>query len=90
MGIRMRSKTTTRQGAIGTATVDSRIIKPGEIEAMYWSVEGKPRTRTHVERLDSADATVANLFNRIPDVIAARPGIVPVFEMGPLKPTALL
>lgn len=90
MGIRMRSKTTTRQGAIGTATVDSRIIKPGEIEAMYWSVEGKPRTRVHVERLDSAHATAANLFNRIPDVIAARPGIVPVFEMGPLRPTALI
>jgi hypothetical protein len=89
MGIRMRSKTTTRQGVTGTATVDSRIIKPGEIEAMYWSVEGKPRTRTHVERLDSAHATAGNLFNRIPDVIAARSGIVPVFEMGPLKPTAL-
>lgn len=88
MGIRMRSQTTTRQGVIGTATVDSRIIKPGEIEAMYWSVEGKPRTRVHVERLDPAHATAGNLFNRIPDVIAARPGIVPVFELGPLKPTA--
>jgi 4-hydroxy-tetrahydrodipicolinate reductase len=90
MGIRMRSRTTTEQGVTGTATVDSRIIKPGEIEAMYWTVEGKPRTRTHVERLDSAHATAGNLFNRIPDVIAARPGIVPVFEMGPLKHTALL
>jgi 2,4-diaminopentanoate dehydrogenase len=90
MGIRMRSKTTTRQGVVGTAMVDSRIIKPGEIEAMYWTVEGKPRTRTHVERLDSAHATAGNLFNRIPDVIAARPGIVPVFEMGPLRHTALI
>jgi len=90
MGIRMRSKTTTKQGAIGTAMVDSRIIKPGEIEAMYWSVEGKPRTRTHVERLDSAHATAGNLFNRIPDVIAAPPGIVPVFKMGPLRHTALV
>lgn len=89
MGIRMRSKTTTRQGVVGTAMVDSRIIKPGEIEAMYWSVEGKPRTRVHVERLDSAHASAGNLFNRIPDVIAARPGIVPVFEMGPLRHTAL-
>jgi 4-hydroxy-tetrahydrodipicolinate reductase len=90
MGIRMRSQTTTRQGVMGTARVDSRICKPGEIEAMYWSVEGKPRTRTHVERLDPAHATAGNLFNRIRDVIAARPGIVPVFELGPLKPTALV
>lgn len=90
MGIRMRSKTTTRQGVVGTATVDSRIIKPGEVEAMYWTVEGKPRTRLHVERLDSAHATASNLFNRIPDVIAARPGIVPVFELGPVKHSALI
>lgn len=90
MGIRMRSKTTTKQGVVGTATVDSRMIKPGEIEAMYWSVEGTPRTRVHVERLDSAHATAGNLFNRIPDVIAARPGIVPIFEMGPLRHTALV
>jgi 4-hydroxy-tetrahydrodipicolinate reductase len=90
MGIRMRSTTTTRQGVTGTALVDSRIIRPGETEAMYWSIEGKPRTRTHVERLDSAHATAGNLFNRIPDVIAARPGIVPVFELGPLRHTALV
>jgi 4-hydroxy-tetrahydrodipicolinate reductase len=90
MGIRMRSQTATRQGVTGSALVDSRIIKPGETEAMYWSVEGKPRTRVHVERLDSAHATAGNLFNRIPDVIAAKPGIVPVFAMGPLRPTALL
>ncbi len=89
MGIRLTSRTTTRQGTIGTAVVDSRIIRRGEIEAMYWTVEGKPRTRTHVERLDSAHATASNLFNRIPDVIAARPGIVPVWELGPLKHTAL-
>jgi 2,4-diaminopentanoate dehydrogenase len=88
MGIRMRSRTTTRQGVLGTALVDSRIIKPGEVEAMYWTVEGKPRTRIHVERLDSAHATASNLFNRIPDVIAARPGIVPVFELGPVKHSA--
>ncbi|MCX7863839.1 MAG: hypothetical protein N2423_02190 [Novosphingobium sp.] len=90
MGIRMRSKTLTQQGVIGTAMVESRICKPGEIEAMHWSIEGRPRTRLRVERLDSAHATAGNLFNRIPDVIAARPGIVPVFEMGPLRPTALL
>jgi hypothetical protein len=90
MGIRMRSTTTTRQGVIGTANVESRMIQPGEIEAMYWSVEGKPRTRTRVERLDSAHATAGNLFNRIPDIIAAPPGIVPVFKMGPLRPTALV
>jgi hypothetical protein len=62
---------------------------PGDVEHMFWDVEGTPRNRTRVERLDSAHATAGNLFNRIPDVIAARPGIVPVYEMGPLKTSAV-
>ena len=45
--------------------------------------EGTPRNRMRVERLDSAEATAGNLFNRIPDIIAAPPGIVPVTELGP-------
>ena len=51
-----------------------------------WSgrCEGTPRNRIRVERLDSAEATAGNLFNRIPDIIAAPPGIVPVTELGPL------
>jgi 4-hydroxy-tetrahydrodipicolinate reductase len=56
---------------------------------MFWEVNGLPRTRVRVEREDSAHATGANLFNRIPDVIAAKPGIVVVSQMGPLKTTAL-
>ena len=50
--------------------------------------QGTPRNRIRVERLDSADATAGNLFNRIPDIIAAPPGIVPVTELGPLMSSA--
>lgn len=88
MGVRFHTRTTTEEGVVGTGLIDQRMFKPGDVEHMYWQVEGTPRTRTRVERLDSALATAGNLFNRIPDIIAARPGIVPVFEMGPLKPTA--
>ena len=88
MGVRFRCTTTTREGVVGTGMVEQRMFLPGDVEHMYWEVEGKPRSRTRVERLDSAHATAGNLFNRIPDIIAARPGIVPVYEMGPLRPTA--
>lgn len=88
MGVRIVTKTTTKEGVVGTARVDSRMFKPGEVEHMYWEVEGTPRTRTRVERLDSALATAGNLFNRIPDIIAAPPGIILVSEMGPLKSSA--
>ncbi|MCK9563282.1 MAG: hypothetical protein M0R02_11255 [Bacteroidales bacterium] len=90
MGVSIKTRTTTREGVIGTAQVDSRMPRPGEVEKMYWQVEGTPRTRTIVERLDSAHATAANLFNRIPDIIAAPAGIQLVSQMGPLKSTALL
>jgi 2,4-diaminopentanoate dehydrogenase len=48
-----------------------------------------PRTRVRIERDDSAHATASNLFNRIPDVIAARPGIVLVSQLGPMQHTVL-
>jgi 4-hydroxy-tetrahydrodipicolinate reductase len=90
MGVSIKTRTTTREGVVGTAQVDSRLPKPGEVEHMYWQVEGKPRTRTTVERLDSAHATAASLFNRIPDIIAAPPGIQLISHMGPLRSTAIL
>jgi 4-hydroxy-tetrahydrodipicolinate reductase len=88
MGVRFRCRTTTEEGVVGTGLVDQRMFLPGDVEHMHWEVDGTPRNRTRVERLDSAHATAGNLFNRIPDVIAARPGIVPVYEMGPLRSTA--
>jgi 4-hydroxy-tetrahydrodipicolinate reductase len=88
MGVRFHCRTTTEEGVVGTGLVDQRMFLPGDVEHMYWEVDGTPRNRTRVERLDSAHATAGNLFNRIPDIIAARPGIVPVYEMGPLRSTA--
>ena len=90
MGVRFRCETTTEEGVTGTGLVDQRLFLPGDVEHMHWEVDGTPRNRTRVERVDSADATAGSLFNRIPDIIAARPGIVGVWEMRPLKPTARL
>jgi 2,4-diaminopentanoate dehydrogenase len=88
VGVRFVCETTTEEGVLGTGMIEQRMFLPDDVEHMYWEVEGAPRTRMRVERLDSAHATAGNLFNRIPDIIAARPGIVPVYEMGPLKTTA--
>jgi hypothetical protein len=88
VGVRFSCETTTEEGVIGTGMIEQRMFLPDDVEHMHWEVEGTPRTRMRVERLDSAHATAGNLFNRIPDIIAARPGIVPVYELGPLKSTA--
>ncbi|MET0986082.1 MAG: hypothetical protein ABW034_11825 [Steroidobacteraceae bacterium] len=89
VGTRILSETKTNEGVTAKAQIDLRLFKPGEVEHMFWSVEGKPTTRVRVERDDSAHATAANLFNRVPDIIAAPPGIVPVYRLGPLKSTSL-
>lgn len=90
VGIRCQTKTTTKEGVIGSSNVESRMCHPGEVEHVAWEIEGKPRNSVRVDRRDSAHATAANLFNRIPDILAAKPGIVLCSEMGPLKPTALI
>ncbi len=89
LGIRIVGEIETKEGVTARAEIELRVFKPGEVEHMFWEVNGLPRTRVRVERENSAHATASNLFNRIPDVIAARPGIVVVSEMGPLKHSEL-
>lgn len=89
VGSRVIGEIETQEGVTARAEIELRLFKEGEVEHMFWSVDGKPRTRVRVEREDSAHATAACLFNRIPDVIAAAPGIVVVSKLGPMKHTAL-
>jgi 4-hydroxy-tetrahydrodipicolinate reductase len=88
VGVRTRLEVTTEEGVVATGQIEQRMFLPGDVEHMTWEVEGTPRNRVRVERLDSAQATAGNLFNRIPDIIAAPPGIVPVTELGPLRSSA--
>jgi 4-hydroxy-tetrahydrodipicolinate reductase len=88
VGVRTRLEVTTTEGVVATASIEQRMFRPGDVEHMAWEIQGTPRNRIRVERLDSADATAGNLFNRIPDIIAAPPGIVPVTELGPLISSA--
>lgn len=87
-GVRTLIDVTSHEGVVATARIEHRMFLPDDVEHMVWEVEGTPRNRIRVERLDSADATAGNLFNRIPDIIAAPPGIVPVTELGPLRTSA--
>jgi 4-hydroxy-tetrahydrodipicolinate reductase len=84
------SEVETREGVTGRGENDARLYWPGEVgEQMRWAVDGRPVARITMEREDNAHATAACLFNRIPDVIAAPPGIVTCSQLGPMKHTAL-
>ncbi len=90
IGTRVIGEVRTSERVTGHMCVEARLFQPGEVEHTFWSVDGLPRTRVRVERDDPAHATAANLFNRIPQIIAARPGIVTVSELGPMQHSALV
>jgi 2,4-diaminopentanoate dehydrogenase len=91
IGSKVVGEVQTKEGVTGRAEIELRLAcTADEVDYMSWAVEGKPRARVRVERDDTSHATAACLFNRIPDVIAAPPGIVLVSELGPLTHTALL
>ena len=84
--VRLRgADVTTREGVTARAEIELRLFAPGEVEHMAWAVDGLPVTRIRTEREDSFEASAACLFARIPDVAAARPGIVLLSEMGPIR-----
>lgn len=89
-GIRFLAEVSTVEGVPATSTIDLRPAMEGEIEFMSWAIEGLPRMEIRVKREDSGFASASSLFNRIPDVLAAPPGIVEISKMGPLKTSATL
>ena len=66
-----------------------RIFEEGEDEEMSWRIDGLPAMEILVKREDSGVASARSLFNRIPDVLAAEPGIRTLMDLGPGKPSAM-
>lgn len=89
IGTRNNVEVDTEEGITGRAVFEYRLFKEGEIEDLRWEINGMPGLCISVERKDTANLSASALFNRIPDVIAAEPGIVEIFRMAPLTSTAL-
>lgn len=89
IGTRNNVEVTTVEGVIGKAHMEYRLFKPGEAELLRWDINGLPGLSITVERKDTANLSAAALFNRIPDVLAAKPGIVEITRLGPPTSTAL-
>jgi 2,4-diaminopentanoate dehydrogenase len=89
VGARIFSDVSTREGIKGKVEVEYRLFKPHETEDLRWDIKGMPGLGISVRRDDTQNLSAASLFNRIPDVLAAAPGIVEITRMGPLTSTAL-
>jgi len=90
-GTRVVIEVATEQGVTATAHIELRLVRNGETPHMMWSVEGTPSSKIVFERGsdDAAYGTLSCLFNRIPDVIAASPGIQDVSRLGVMRHSAL-
>ena len=89
MGSRVIGVVETEQGAVARTEIEARLFHQGEIEHTYWEVDGQPRCGIRVDRKDPRLTTAGCLFNRIPDIIQAPPGIVPVSKFKPLKSSSV-
>ncbi|MGE4322779.1 MAG: hypothetical protein AB7E60_07065 [Sphingobium sp.] len=89
-GIRMVAVAHTKEGVTARAEIELRVFREGEVENMLWRVDGRPGTKLVFERDDSVHFSAASLFNRIPDVIAAPPGVQPIRTLGMMRHSALV
>jgi secondary-alkyl amine dehydrogenase [NAD(P)+] len=90
VGTRLKIDVETEEGIFGRVRVEYRLFQDNEIEEISWKIVGMPGLEITVRRDDTANLSASSLFNRIPDVLSAPPGIVEIFRMGPLNSTALL
>ena len=89
VGTRIVSTVGTGEGVTADMHVELRLTREGEREHTEWSVDGRPPCTVRIDRRDSVHHSAAAMFNRIPDVVAAPPGIQPVSQLGMMKPSAL-
>lgn len=89
-GTRTCIRIETKEGVPCDTEIEHRVLAPNEVEEVRWRVEGWPSMEVRVIREDSDVLQASSLFNRIPDVIAAPPGLVEVSKMGPEMSIAIL
>lgn len=87
LGTRITTRVTTREGINAVSINELRVLRPDEKEHMVWEVQGRPETKIRVDRTDSMHSSAACMVNRIPDVLAAEPGIQVISQLGPMRPT---
>lgn len=76
---------TTEEGIIIEAECIGKVYAKGEVDTNDWTIIGEPDTRFVVRKPDTVRLTCATIVNRIPDVLASKPGFVPTSRMGELK-----
>ena len=77
--------TETKEGIILETECIGKVYSKDDCDRNDWTVEGEPNTNLVITRPATVELTCATIVNRIPDVLASRPGYVPTSQMGEMK-----
>lgn len=84
VGTRSIIDITTSEGTTARADIDLRLTLPDEGEWMSWSIDGDPSVEMKLNGIDTGHATSSSVVNRLPDIVAAPPGLTTVDQMAPM------
>ena len=73
--------TETEEGIILETKCVGKVYAPDEYDINEWTVVGEPDTTVTVRRPATVELTCASVVNRLPDLVAAKPGYVPTSSM---------
>lgn len=77
--------TETKEGITLETECIGKVYNKDEFDRNEWTVYGEPNTTMVIEKPSTVELTCATIVNRIPDVIASEPGLIPTSRMGELK-----
>ncbi|WP_050930163.1 hypothetical protein [Aestuariivita boseongensis] len=78
-----RTAVTTQEGPSFEFAMEGRIYREGENDTNLWQVTGEPNLQLECDDANYRFTTCSTLINRIPDVIAAAPGLQSLDGLNP-------
>ena len=77
--------TETEEGITIETQCIGKVYSKDDFDKNEWTIEGEPTTTLVINRPSTVELTCASVVNRIPDVIAAKPGYLPTEQIGELN-----
>lgn len=78
-----RTRITTNEGPQFSFAMEGRVFRDGDTNTNTWQINGEPDLELTCNKANYRFTTCSTLINRIPDVIAAPPGLCSLDHMGP-------
>ena len=73
--------TETEEGIVLETKCVGKVYAPDEYDINEWTVVGEPDTTVTVKRPATVELTCASVVNRLPDLVAAKPGFIATSSM---------